>query len=118
MRDPLFEFFGMVAIFGVAALLFLVIEHVLGAPDVIPALIQLSPWLGANARTLSWVAIAVVALTAVALPAALMFKRNKDGGSRLGDLGFMAWLALLVPSLGFLLFVGWYGAQHLVGEVL
>lgn len=116
MRNSIFEFFGFAAILGMSAALILLVQQYLGIPEVVQALTQFNPWVGANTQILSWAASGVVLLTAVVIPVILMFKDSNDGGSRLGALGLAAWVALLIPGLGYLLYVGWLGAKYLLGQ--
>lgn len=114
MRSSVFEFIGFAAIFGAAAGLMLLIQQALSMPEVVQALTQFSPWVGANSRALSWVTVGIVFLTTLAIPPILMLNDANDGGTRLGTLGFAVCAALLVPCLGFLVFVGWFSAKHLL----
>jgi len=115
MRDYWFELYGFMAIFIIAGIGVLVLGKAVADPAVIQSLADISPWLAHNARVLSWVTIGVVMVTALALPPVLMSRDSHDGGSRLEKIGFVVWSAALLPSVGFLLGVGWFGAGRVMG---
>ena len=116
MSNTKFEPLGFFAIFGAGIVLAMFIQEAVATPDVLRQLSQLSPWAGAHAQALAWTAIAFVLVTVLALPPILLRRDLSSGGSRLGSIGFVMSLFLLLPSIGFLLAAGWFGAKHLLGQ--
>lgn len=114
MRGSFNELVGYATIMGVIGALILFLGQALNSPEVVHALAALSPWAGANAGVLASVAIGIVLVTGLVLPPILMTKDANDGDSLLGKLGAAMCVALLVPSIGYLLAVGWFGAKYLL----
>jgi hypothetical protein len=110
-RDSYFEFVGFAAVFVIAVTLIFWIQSALDDRQVLDSIRALSPWLAEHARPASWIASAVVFITALAIPPIFISLELSDGNSRLTTIGFVVWLVSLVPSIGYLLGVGWLGVQ-------
>ena len=118
MRDTtdfLYEAYGIFAIFTSAALGMYFIHQSSSSPNLIQALTYISPWLASNAKTLAWVAMGIVFVAAAAIPPVLMCRDSGEGGSRLAKFGFVALGVMILPSVGFLLWLGWFSTAGIAG---
>ena len=109
LSDLAYEAIGLLVIFATAAFVMYLIYQADASPDVIQSLSYISPWLVSNAKTLSWLAIVMVALITVSIPMLVMGKSG-DGGSRLAKIGFVAGGAIFLPITAFLISSKWLGA--------
>jgi hypothetical protein len=123
MKHEGFEFVGFTVIFAIAALLIYSIQTSVQSPTVIAQIGLISPWAALHIVKLSWFAIGVVMIAALAANPILMMRSTLDGDSALGGLGKFTWslllaygLLALIPSIGFLIGIGWFGAKQLVGH--
>lgn len=114
MRNSIYELYGFAAISCVGVVLALFIQQALGMPEVVHAISEFSPWAGRNAQALSWTAFAIVMVITGVIPPVLMMRDDSTNGSRLGTLGVYVCAALAIPSVCYLLTIGWVAGKHLL----
>lgn len=97
-------------------------QQALQQPQVIEQMTQVSPWLGQNAVTISWVSMIVIVLATLAIPPVLIKRDDSMGNDQLAGIGavtstivmaiFWGYIVLaFLPSVGFLLGLGWFFAK-------
>ena len=122
MREEGFEFGGFMSIMLVGGALMYAVKASLEQPDVVKNITAINPWIGNHASVLSWIAVGIIFSTVVAIPPLLMSKAANGGENVLVKIGMTAWAIIIVfaaffllPSLGFLLGVGWFSAKQIIG---
>lgn len=113
------EFIGPMSIMLIGAVLITFVKTFLKDPSVIAQFTALSPWVGAHVKALYWTSVGLLTSSVVAIPPILMFSDANDGGERVAKIEnialsimFAVLLVCAIPSLTFLIGLGWFGAKR------
>ena len=105
-HGPYFELVGRAANFGIGFALSSAVLAGLRGPTQALALGAAHPWLAEHVEPLSWAAVLLVVLTAMAFPTVLKSRWFATKTSVLWRAGLDAWMAAFVCSAGYLLGLG------------
>lgn len=116
------QFIGFMAILLVGGLAVELVQSASTDPAFIVALAKYSPWAAVHARAIGWIAAGAIGVMGIVIPLAMKHYDVLDGGDRLGRVGVTATalgVGLLIlfalPSISYLLAMGWFAAQKSAG---